>query len=172
VRYGARAFFIGAGLAALASCDYWVGDPAVTLPDESAWLVLPMRAFVTNPDIRVDGMQLCTRAKCGYDAAVERFTATGEEARSLERSLAQPRQIAHEIDAPERGSRTPPPKVAIEDFGNGGWSGLHVAMTGGAKARHVDGYVVSRRGQAGTTFIVVIAADDAVSKRLIDSATR
>jgi len=172
VRHGARAFFIGAGLCALASCDYWVGDPVAALPDESAWLVLPMRAFVTNPGIQVDGMQLCTRAKCGYDAAIERFTATGDEARALERALGQPRQIAREIDHPEKGSKIPPPKVAIEDFGSGAWSGLHVAMTGGAKARHVDGYVVSRRSQAGTSFIVVIAADDAVSKRLIASATQ
>ena len=172
MRYGARAFFIGAGLIALTACDYWVGDPAAPLPDQGAWLVLPMRSFVTNPDVRVDGMQLCTLAKCGYDAAIERFTATGAEATALERSLAEPRQIARAIDRPERGATTPPPKVDVENFGNGAWTGLHLTMTGGKKARHVDGYVVSRRSQAGTTFIVVIAADEAVSKRLVLSATQ
>jgi hypothetical protein len=117
-------------------------------------------------------MKFCTFAQCGYDAAIERFTATGAEAASLERSLGHPRQIAAEVEKPVPGSKAPAPRVAVENFGNGAWSGLHVAMTGGAKARNVDGYVVSRRTQAGTTFIVVIAADGTVSKRLIDSATQ
>ncbi|MDQ0394026.1 hypothetical protein [Labrys monachus] len=161
------------GFFSLAACDYWIGDAAATMPDQGSWQVLPMRAFLTNRDVRVEGMQLCTLARCGYDAALERFTATGEEAAALERALAQPRQLAAAIARPARpGSKTPPPQVVAENFGNGAWSGVHLAMTGGAKSRHVEGYAVSRRGPAGTTFIVLIAADAAVSKRLIIAATR
>jgi hypothetical protein len=171
-RHGARALFLAAGLAGLASCDYWIGDAAATMPDEAAWQVLPMRAFLSHPNVDVGGMQLCTVARCGYDAAIERFTATGDQASALERSLGEPRQLAASIDRPEPGSKMPPPKVTVEDFGNGGWSGLHVSMIGGKKSHRIDGYVVSRRNPAGTTFIVVIAGDGDVAKRLVTIATR
>lgn len=167
-----RALFVGAGLAALASCDLWIGDPAASLPDAGAWVVLPMRAFLSRPGIDMVGMQLCTMAKCGYDAAIERFTATGEQAVALEKQLSEPRQLAAVIGEKEPKSKIPPPKIAVEDFGSGNWSGVHVTMKGGAKSREVNGYVVSQRNKAGATFIVVIAANGDIAKRLVAEATQ
>ena len=118
------------------------------------------------------GMQLCTMAKCGYDAAIERFTATGEQAVALEKQLSEPRQLAAVIGEKEPKSKIPPPKIAVEDFGSGNWSGVHVTMKGGAKSREVNGYVVSQRNKAGATFIVVIAANGDIAKRLVAEATQ
>ena len=100
------------------------------------------------------------------------LAATGEQAVALEKQLSEPRQLAAVIGEKEPKSKIPPPKVAVEDFGSGNWSGVHVTMKGGAKLREVNGYVVSQRNKAGATFIVVIAANGDIAKRLVAEATQ
>ncbi|WP_448952829.1 hypothetical protein [Labrys neptuniae] len=174
-RYGVRALFAGAALVVLAGCslfDLWAGDPAVSLPDSPSWVVLPMRAFVSRDSVHVDGLQLCTRARCGYDAAIERFSVTGPDALAFEKSLAQPRKLAALIAKPYPNAKTPPPTVKVDSFDTGDWRGVQLAMTGGKRAHHINAYAVGRRHEEGASFIVVIAGDAAVARKLIDEATR
>lgn len=174
-RHGVRALFAGLGLVALASCslfDLWAGDPAVSLPDSRSWVVLPMRAFVSRESVHVDGLQLCTRARCGYDAAIERFSVTGPDALAVERSLTEPNKLAALLAKPYPKAKAPPPKVKVDSFDSGGWKGVQLAMTGGKKAHQVNAYAVGRRQQDGTSFIVVIAREAEIASKLIAEATQ
>ncbi len=166
---------LGGALISLASCAYWDlwdGDPAVSLPDSGKWVVLPMRAFVSRNDINVEGMQLCTVRQCGYDAAIERFTVTGSDAAVWEKSLSNPHQLAALIGKPYPKSTMPAPKVSVEAFSSGKWTGVQLAMSGGKKAHHLSGYVVGDRNEKGTTFIVVIAGDAEVARQLVLQSTQ
>ena len=174
-RHGVRALFAGVGLVALAGCslfDMWTGDPAVSLPDSGSWVVLPMRAFVSRENIRVDGLQLCTKMRCGYDAAIERFTVTGPGALAIERSLAEPKRLAALLAKSDPKSKIPPPTVSVDSFGSGGWQGIQLAMTGGKKAHHFNAYAVGQRKADETSFIVVIAGEPRIARKLIDEATQ
>ena len=174
-RYGVRALFAGVGLLTLAGCslfDLWAGDPAVSLPDSRSWVVLPMRAFVSRENIRVDGLQLCTKMRCGYDAAIERFTVTGPDALAIERSLAEPKRLAALLAQPDAKTKIPPPKVSVDSFGSGDWKGIQLAMTGGKKAHHINAYAVGQRKAGETSFIVVIAGEPRIARKLIDEATQ
>lgn len=174
-RYGVRALFAGVGLLTLAGCsllDLWAGDPAVSLPDSRSWVVLPMRAFVSRENIRVDGLQLCTKMRCGYDAAIERFTVTGPDALAIERSLAEPKRLAALLVKPDAKAKVPPPKVSVDSFDSGDWKGIQLAMTGGKKAHHINAYAVGQRKAGETSFIVVIAGEPRIARKLIDEATQ
>ncbi|PRH86496.1 hypothetical protein C5L14_14240 [Labrys okinawensis] len=163
------------GLLALAGCslfDLWAGDPAVSLPDSGSWVVLPMRAFVSRENIRVDGLQLCTKMRCGYDAAIERFTVTGPDALAIERSLSEPRRLAALLAKSDPKTKTPPPKVSVDGFASGDWRGVQLAMTGGKKSHHFNAYAVGQRQEGGASFIVVIAGEPRIARKLIDEATQ
>lgn len=166
---------LGVALTALAGCAYWNlwdGDPAVSLPDSSKWVVLPMRSFVSRDDITVEGMQLCTVRQCGYDAAIERFTVRGRDAAVWEKALTEPRQLAALVGKPYPKSVLPKPEVSAEPFTAGKWTGIQLAMTGGKKAHHFSSFVVGERNQNGTTFIVVIAAHEDIARKLVLEATQ
>ncbi len=163
------------GLLALAGCslfDLWAGDPAVSLPDSRSWVVLPMRSFVSRENIRVDGLQLCTRARCGYEAAIERFSVTGPDALAIEKSLADPKRLTALLTRPDPKAKIPPPKVRIDSFGSGNWKGIELAMTGGKKPHQLSAYAVGQRQENGASFIVVIAREAEVAKKLIAEATQ
>ncbi len=159
----------------LASCAYWDlwdGDPAASLPDSGKWVVLPMRAFVSRANITVEGMQLCTLRQCGYDAAIERFTVTGPDAALWEQSLSQPRQLAALIGKPYPKSKIPAPKVSVETFSTGKWRGVQLTMSGGKREHRLNSYVVGERNEKGTTFIVVMAANADIAKKLVVEAAQ
>jgi hypothetical protein len=166
---------LGVALTTLAGCAYWDlmdGDPAATLSDESKWVVLPMRAFVSRDDISVEGMQLCTQRQCGYDAAIERFTVTGSAAATWEKSLKQPRQLAALVGKPYPKSILPKPQVDAKPFSTGQWTGIQLDMTGGKQAHHFSSYVVGQPSARGTTFVVVMAANDEIARKLVTEATQ
>jgi len=166
---------LGVALTALASCAYWNlwdGDPAASLSDSPRWVVLPMRSFVSRENITVEGMQLCTLRRCGYDAAIERFIVTGRDAAQWEKALTQPAQLAALVGKPYPKSILPKPVVSAEPFSTGSWTGLQLAMTGGKKAHHFNSYVVGERNANGTTFIVVVAANADIARKLVLEAAR
>jgi hypothetical protein len=166
---------LGVALTSLASCAYWNlvnGDPAASLPDSSKWVVLPMRNFVSRDNIEVEGMQLCTRRQCGYDATIERFTVTGPAAATWAKSLTQPHELAALVGKPYPKSVLPKPKVSAEPFSTGQWTGIQFAMTGGKQAHHFNSYVVGQPTAKGTTFVVVMAATDEIARKLVLEATQ
>jgi hypothetical protein len=174
-RFGVRALFAAGLLSTLGGCAYWDlwdGDPAALLTDSSKWVVLPMRAFVSHENVEVEGMQLCTLKQCGYDAAIERFKVSGSDAKLWEDSLAHPRQLAALIAKPHPKSTIPPPSVDAQPFATGQWTGIQLAMTGGKKQHHLSAYVVGNRHETSTTFIVVMAAQADIARRLILEAAQ
>lgn len=138
------------------------------LPD-APWQALPVGEAATRDTIQPDAMEFCRKDPCGFDAAVAVFTATGAEAGTLERTLADPGRLRALVESRDR---LPPPKpprgvkprprvtasVTVSPLPVEGWQGLRLALAGGA--RQADGAVLARR-QGDTLLAIVVVADTA-----------
>ena len=180
MRFGARAFFLALPVLALASCDYWIGNSLTTPAGSGLYQALPLKLFLTRPTIEADAMQFCRMAQCGYDAAVERITATGSDARALHDSLQDPQALGRIIGTKPKpivtiGGKSKPvvaARVEVAPLAFGDWKGVAVTLSGGPKQRHAHGIVVEKADGARSSFIVVVASSPTIAQRLAEAATR
>jgi hypothetical protein len=151
----------------LAGCDLLVGDRVANLPQDKAWQVLPLRAFLTRPTISVDGMEFCRVAQCGFDAAVGRFTARDGEAATLRQTLTDPAKLRQMVAEPRQVGAKPStqqPKVTFAPFTTGGWTGSSFAIRGTRRSAY--GMVLERPDGDRVTLLLVIADRPDVARRL------
>jgi hypothetical protein len=130
---------------ALAGCDLWMAERVAMLPQPASWLALPLRSLVSQSAVHAEAVEICTRARCGYDAVVAQFSAEGEAARQLEATLAQPRRLTADLRRRRRNPKVPPTRILVEKFSSDAWKGLRIRISGGAGAKHVYGVAASRR---------------------------
>jgi len=143
---------------ALAGCDLWLADRVAMLPRPASWQALPLRALVSESAVHAEAIEICTKARCGYDAVVAQFSAEGEAARHLEAVLAQPRRLTADLRRRQRNPKVPPAQAVVETFASGDWKGLQIRMSGGAGARQVYGVAAGRRDGGKLAVTIVVAA--------------
>ena len=93
-------------------------------------------------------MQFCRVDVCGYDAAVARFTATGDEGEALVAALEDPEALVEMI----RGKPEPDKikaRVDVQPTTINEWKGVEIAIEGGKKERQAFGVALLRRGVEG-----------------------
>jgi hypothetical protein len=154
-------------LLALAGCDLLLGDRVANLPQDKAWQVLPLRAFLTRPTISVDGMQFCRVPQCGFDAVVGRFTARDGEAAALRQTLTDPAKLRQMVVEPRQVGAKPstqPPKITVAAFATKGWTGSSFAIRGSRRSAY--GVVLERPDGDSVTLLLVIADRPEVARRL------
>jgi hypothetical protein len=149
-------------LLSLAGCELWVGERIPSLPSDKPWQVLPLRALLSRPSIRAEVIEFCRVESCGYDAAVGRFAASGQEAGSLEASLTDPVRLGRLVAEPP--GKAKPARIKVEPFKAGDWQGARLAITG--EKRQAFGVVLERRQGIERTFIVIVAAKPGVARAL------
>jgi len=174
-RGSARAFFVALTLAGLTGCDFIAGDMLETPAGSGTFQVLPLRAFLTRPNVHADAMQFCRKEVCGYDAASGRITAYGADAKALHDSLSDRAGLLAALTkprpAPKNGPAPPPIAVETMPVTIGAWSGLRLSLEGGLKHHRAFGIIVEKPVAGGSSFIIVVASTPEMTQRLAQAAT-
>lgn len=162
------AALLGLSLAlAIGGCDYVVADRIEGLRAEGPWQALPMRSMLSRPGIRIEALEFCRSAGCGYDAVVARIIASGGESERLRASLTQPQALSALLEKPSRaaGETT---RSASQTLDVGAWHGLLVSVVG--HQRRAYGIVLEKPVGDGTQFLVVVSDKPDVARALARSA--
>jgi hypothetical protein len=166
----ARALALAGMLALVAGCDLLPGGD-VAVPRDRGWQRLPLRSFLTRPSLRARALHFCRANVCGYDAAVARFTASGEEGDALVAVLEDPRRLEELVlGSPEPDkvkARVDVQPTALDD-----WKGVEIEIEGGKKNRSAFGIALVRRQSGDVDAVVVIAAHADLARRSAQEATK
>ena len=166
----ARAVMLAMVLAAVVGCDLLPGGD-VAVPRGRGWQSLPLRSFLTRPGLRPRAMQFCRTNVCGYDAAVVRFSASGEEGDALLAALEDPGKLEELV----RGRPDPDKvkaRVGVQATALDGWKGVEIEIEGGKKNRSAFGIALVRRQSADVDAVVVIAAHADLARLIAQEATK
>lgn len=165
-----RALVLAILVGSLAACDMLPGGNDLAAPREQGWQALPLRSFLTRPSVRTRGVQFCRVDACGYDAAVARFTATGDEGEALVAAIEDPEALVEMI----RGKSEPDKikaRVDVQPTTINEWKGVEIAIEGGKKERQAFGVALLRRGAKDVDALVVVAAHLDLARRIAAAAT-
>jgi hypothetical protein len=166
----ARIIVLASVLAAVAACDLLPGGD-VAVPRGRGWQSLPLRSFLTRPGLKPLALQFCRANVCGYDAAVARFSASGEEGEALLAALKDPDRLEEVV----RGTPGPDKikaRVGVQATSLDGWTGVEVEIEGGKKNRAAFGIALVRRQADDVDAVVVIAAHADLARLIAQEATR
>lgn len=99
-----KAGAMAATLAVLAGCAFL---PAAIdgVPAALPWTTLPLRPWIAEGGVHADAISLCDAPHCAKGTVVGHFTATGDAARDLERTLRDPSRLKEMLDRMEREKR-------------------------------------------------------------------
>ena len=176
-----RGLLIGVICGVLSACGYTfdaILPPGI--PVDEGWQSLPVSDLLSRETMTLRALAFCRRAECGEDSVLGVFTASGEEAERLERSLATPSELQRRIEEAEplqprpngrqANDERPPVNVVTERVDLAGWTGVAIDMSGGIKARKAAGVVFSRRRGNHLEIVVAISSDRASAEGLARSA--
>ncbi|MET0744977.1 MAG: hypothetical protein ABWY78_16515 [Microvirga sp.] len=158
----AAGFALGVALAACSTLPRTI----VGLPDDSAWISLPLSDWLAEDRAEPEAVALCESCGAGMTVGIVRLS--GPSAREAEAELQDPQRLVQALEA--RASRARPPggrsarRVAVKSSARpiqaaGGAGFLLTLWRADGTKPAIQGAALGRRDAAGLTIVLVIGTD-------------